>query len=226
MPTLPLTTLTFPEVCLQARDAHKLRGYFGDLFREHSPLLHNHYADEGTSIYRYPQVQYKVLNHIPTLVGVAEGAKLLIDLFLSIKELNIGGVVYPVLHKNLQSANVSIGVRDDLMTYEFQTLWMALNQHNYQAYIRETPEERSKHLKQALIGNILTFYKGVGLRLEPQERILAQVQVEEKTTQFKNQQMLAFSGRFTTNALLPDGVGIGKSPARGFGTIRQITNVK
>ncbi|NPA46342.1 MAG: CRISPR-associated endonuclease Cas6 [Chlorobi bacterium] len=31
--------------------------------------------------------------------------------------------------------------------------------------------------------------------------------------------MLAFIGMFTTNAVLPDYAGIGKSVARGFGTI-------
>ena len=45
--TIPLTTITLPEITLRTRDGHKLRGYFGELFREHSPLLHNHYAEIG-----------------------------------------------------------------------------------------------------------------------------------------------------------------------------------
>jgi Cas6b N-terminal domain len=42
---LTLTTIRFPEIHLPVRDAHKLRGYFGEVFRSHSPLLHNHYED-------------------------------------------------------------------------------------------------------------------------------------------------------------------------------------
>ncbi|WP_442892828.1 CRISPR-associated endonuclease Cas6 [Emticicia sp. 17c] len=64
----------------------------------------------------------------------------------------------------------------------------------------------------------------VGLFLESQERIIAQINVSEHETQLKNKIMLAFAGEFTTNALLPDGVGIGKSPSRGFGTIKKSTN--
>lgn len=220
---LPLTTLSFPEIHLQTRDAHKLRGYFGTLFQEHSPLLHNHY-DEGKLVYRYPLVQYKVLNHIPTLVGAGEGAKLLIDLFLKIKELKIHDKVYPLLSKNLRAENVEIGLVDDLISYEFRTLWMALNQKNYHTYIRKTAEEQNAQLKNTLIANILSFYKGVGLRLQANERILAKIQVEEKTTMFKNQRMLGFVGSFTTNALVPNHIGLGKSPARGFGTVFQITD--
>ena len=60
MPTKPLqlTRIKFPDIQLQTRDAHKLRGYFGNLFQEHSPLLHNHY-DSGQLRYRYPLIQYK-----------------------------------------------------------------------------------------------------------------------------------------------------------------------
>ena len=58
--SLHLTTIRFPEIALRTRDAHKLRGYFGNLFQEHSPLLHNHWED-GTSRYAYPLVQYKVV---------------------------------------------------------------------------------------------------------------------------------------------------------------------
>ncbi len=44
----------------------------------------------------------------------------------------------------------------------------------------------------------------------------------EKMTKFKNQEMLAFNGNFVTNAELPNWVGIGKSPSRGFGTIEKL----
>ena len=55
------TIIQFPDIRLQTRDAHKLRGYFGNLFKEQSPLLHNHFQD-GSTRYAYPLVQYKVIN--------------------------------------------------------------------------------------------------------------------------------------------------------------------
>ena len=152
------TIIRFPEIQLATRDAHKLRGYFGNLFREHSPLLHNH-LESGESAYRYPKVQYKVLNTVPTLVGLQEGAELLISLFLKIKELEIAGTTYPVLQKNIESRMVNIGLSDDLHAYSFQTLWMALNQQNYTAYLAEEDAQKAKHLKAILIGNLLSFLR-------------------------------------------------------------------
>ena len=62
----------------------------------------------------------------------------------------------------------------------------------------------------------------MGLRLAPEERILMQLKVKEKSTQFKNKTMLAFSGEFTTNAILPNLAGIGKAVSRGFGTVQRV----
>ena len=130
----PYTLIQFPEIKLKTRDSHKLRGYFGDFFKEHSPLLHNHFND-GTLRYAYPLVQYKVLKNIPTLVGLDEGAKLLVELFLDIQELEIDEVNFPVSTKNIKHQPTEMGVKDDLFQYRFETLWMPLNQENYKNYL-------------------------------------------------------------------------------------------
>lgn len=217
MSTIHQTIIRFPEIKLSPRDGHKLRGYFGNLFKERSPLLHNH-LQTGEHAYQYPLVQYKVLNGIPTLVGLQEGAELLINLFLKMQELEINGRRYPVTQKNIESTSVQIGLSQDLGGYTFETLWMALNQQNHQHYTELDLESRKRQLKAVLIGNILSFYKAMGFRA--QERILVNLQITaEKETQFKNRTMLAFDGNFVTNALLPPCIGLGKSVARGFGTI-------
>jgi len=218
MPTsLHLTIIRFPEIQLATRDAHKLRGYFGTLFREHSPLLHNH-LESGEAAYRYPLVQYKVLDGTPTLVGLKEGADLLISLFLSIKTLEIGEQSYPVYQKNIESKIINIGLSDDLHAYKFQTLWMALNQQNYATYINENDEQKAKHLKAILVGNLLSFFKGMDYRAEG--TIMASLKVTgQRETQFKNNTMMAFEADFVANTVLPEGIGLGKSVARGFGTI-------
>lgn len=213
------TTIQFPDIQLQTRDAHKLRGYFGNLFKEHSPLLHNHYQD-GSSRYAYPLVQYKVIGGCPMLVGFNKGAELLVSLFLEIRELNIDGQCFPVLAKNVQQTQCTLTVNKQLYDYSFETLWMALNQENFRKYAQLDEKEKKIFLNHQLQNNILSFYKGLSFRVE--ERIMAIAQVEEKQTQFKNQSMLAFAGRFITNAFLPDWVGIGKAVSRGFGTISQI----
>lgn len=216
---LNISLIKFPEIYLHARDGHKLRGYFGNLFKEHSPLLHNHW-ENGDFRYRYPVVQYKVIDKIPMLVGVGEGAELLPQLFLKIKEIDIDGIVYPVSTKNIEAHACQVGYSTSLESYRFATLWMALNQSNYHAYTRlKTEKEKQDMLDSVLVGHILSFFRNMNVELTSAERLMAKVEVQEKATNFKDNKMIAFSGRFVVNALLPDWIGLGKSSARGFGTI-------
>lgn len=212
------TIIRFPEIQLATRDAHKLRGYFGTLFQEHSPLLHNH-LESGESAYRYPLVQYKVLDTVPTLVGLNQGADLLINLFLKIKELDIDGRNYPVFQKNIESKMINTGLSNDLHSYTFKTLWMALNQQNYSTYLNENDEQKAQHMKAILVGNLLSFFKGMDHRIDG--TIMANLKIKgQRETQFKNNVMVAFEADFVTNIILPETIGLGKSVARGFGTIQ------
>lgn len=208
--------IQFPEIQLATRDAHKLRGYFGDLFREHSPLLHNHFED-GQLRYAYPLVQYKVVDNVPVLVGFADGAALLTQLFLKIKEIKIGNEIFPVYSKNISQKNFELSVNQGLYNYSFKTLWMGLNQKNFKIYLNLDENEQKKFLDKTVQNNILSFYKGLGYRAE--ERILVNGNFTEKQTLFKDKKMIAFSGRFSSNAFLPGYTGIGKAVSRGFGTV-------
>ena len=216
-----LTTIRFPDIRLPTRDAHKLRGYFGTLFREHSPLLHNHYAD-GTTRHRYPLVQYKVLAGVPTLVALNEGAELLNSLFLQMKTLQIANQTYEINAKHISSRSIAIGYAEELLTYRFETLWMGLNQDNYRTYSRAEASAQVAMLNKIIVGNVLSFFKAMHLFLEPQQRLMAKLDIQPKSAQFKNQRMLAFTGTLVINAALPDGIGLGKAVSRGFGTILRI----
>ncbi len=221
-----LTTIRFPDIHLQTRDAHKLRGYFGNLFREHSPLLHNHYAD-GTTRHRYPLVQYKVLGGVPTLVALDEGAELLNSLFLQMKTISITDLAgephtYDINAKHISSRCVEMGYAEELYTYRFETLWMGLNQENHRAYARSDAPAQATLLNKIAVGNVLSFFKAMHVFIEPQQRLMAKLNGQPKTTQFKNQRMLAFTGTLTINAELPNGIGLGKAVSRGFGTIKRI----
>lgn len=216
---LQITRIKFPEIKLETRDAHKLRGYFGNLFKEHSPLLHNHYED-GQLRYKYPMIQYKVLDNIPTLIGIEQGAELLPQLFLKINELNIGGLSYPIHTKNIEVCHEDVGFSQELISYHFKTLWMALNQKNHKEYQEfKTQNEKNQLLNRMIVGNILGFFSNMGLQLEASDRLMAKVDVFEKRTQFKQNTMVAFSGKFIVNAQLPNDIGLGKSVSRGFGAI-------
>ncbi len=220
--TLPLTTITFPEIQLPQRAAAQLRGYFGNVFREHSPLLHNHY-DDGRMRYGYPLVQYKVIDGTPMLVGLQEGAKLLAELFFQMKSLDIAGRKYSVMERDISFQNTPVGLGDGLTDYRFASMWMPLNQQNYAEYLQKSADERRAMLGRILTGNMLSFFKGVGLFLPEGIRVMATVRPQdEKRTGFKDNLMTAITGEFTTNAILPDWIGLGKSVSRGYGVIERL----
>ena len=216
-----ITHLTFPELRLAVRDAHKLRGYFGNVFQEHSPLLHNHLEGGGLR-YAYPLVQYKVIHGVPTLLGINEGAELLLDLFLRITSIDIDGQSYPLHTKNLECREAEAAYSEELWAYRFSTLFMALNQNNFERYLQLGAAERRKELNRLLRNHLLAALKGMGVWLEPNQRIFADANLEQHSTQFKNRRMLAFSGEFRTNLILPPLLGIGKAVSRGFGAIEPV----
>lgn len=214
------TQIKFPDISLHPHYAHKLRGYFGNLFKERSPLLHNHY-ESGELRYSYPLVQYKIIDSVPMLLGINEGAELLIDLFLKIKELQLEELKFKIYSKNILNKVLNLDVSDDLMEYKFKTMWMSLNQNNFRKYNNLLPgREKEEFLNKILIGNVLSFYKGVNYRVE--EKLYVKVKVFEKLSAFKNNKMTVFTGGFLTNAILPDFIGLGKAVSRGFGAIVRI----
>jgi len=216
---LPQTIIRFPEIELRTRDGHKLRGYFGRLFQEKSELLHNHMGN-GEFRYEYPKVQYKVIEQTPYLVGIAKGAELLRELFLKITELDIDGTIYPVHQKNIEGRHRTIGMAEKPQKYKFETLWMAMNQKNYERYNEADMLEKRELLERILIGNCLSFFKSMDHFVEQQIHISGSF--NEKSTRFKNNRMLAFEGMFSANINLPDYIGLGKAVSRGFGTVTQV----
>lgn len=168
-------------------------------------------------------MQYKVLGRVPTLVGLGEGAELLVQLFLKIRELDIDGYRYDVQAKHIRHQQAPVGMSEELHRYRFETLWMALNQENYREYTLLDGVARRQQLSRILKNNLLAFLKAAGAHSFDMPRILVSLTLrEEVTTQFKNQTMLGFMGEFVANVSLPDGVGLGKSVARGFGSVRRL----
>jgi len=216
------TLLQFPEVKLLRRDGHKLRGYFASLFGQESDLFHNHDTD-GKSLYRYPRVQYKVVDQTPTLVGLAEGAQLLTERFLQIREIDINGKRIPLHQKNMRSDQLALGLSDELLAYEFATPWFPLNQYNHSIYEQADDATQRDQLKRILIRNILNVFSVDQYFAE--QKVMIHLNLQKPTfSRFKNQKILTFFGSFVTNAVLPDYIGLGKSVARGFGTIRRVNS--
>lgn len=200
-------------------DAEKIRGYLGNLFWD-DPYVHHHKSD-GSLIYRYPCVQYKVINGLCLLIGFHEGLEAVKKTFHDLKEINLDGRWEEILCKGLESYTDSFTVVSSQISYSFHTPWLALNEKNYEKYQKLGSWPKKKELlEKILIGNIISMSKSLGYTVP--EPIKAKIQnLKEVPTKLKGTPMLGFLGTFSVNFEIPDYWGIGKSVSRGFGTVKR-----
>jgi hypothetical protein len=216
-------TLYFNDIRLNPSQIHKFRGYVGNVFAEHD-LIHNHNMKTGKHIYRYPLIQFKIIDKVPCIIALTEKAiQVFTEIFMSLDEIDIEGRIIPINEKDLKIENVKFCFSRETYMYEFVSLWLALNQRNYNLFT-EMADSKGKEslLKRILTGNILSCAKYLGCHLTQDQRIETNLNIKPSKTTLKGKSMIGFKGIFKTNFLLPDHIGLGKSVSRGFGTIQKI----
>lgn len=204
---------------LRRSELPQLRGFFGQAFAD-EVLLHHHRLD-GSLLYDYPRVQFKILDQTALLLGLAEGSELLARLWLEVDQTTIGSEDVPVLESTITRRKDWLGEAADLVGYRFLTPWLALNQENERQYAAaQSRQERLALLEATLVGNCLSLAKAFGhqvnLPLKADCHGLCPVRAS-----LKGVPMRGFVGTFWVNFLLPERVGIGKSVSRGFGTVER-----
>ncbi len=212
-------SLRFPR-SLHPGEASYLRGFFGQLFAD-EVMLHHHEAD-GRLRYEYPKVQFKILDRTAHLIGLAEGAKLVMELWRDVEQARIGSEVLPVLESGVCRRVETLGESESPLVYRLRTPWLALNQTNHQKYESEVdPVLRRALLERTLIGNCLSLAKGLGHWV--QAPLVADCSgLRPVQAGFKCVPMIGFVGTFRVNFHIPNHAGIGKSVSRGFGTVERI----
>ena len=141
-------------------DASKLRGFFATSFNEHA-LLHQHVTDK--LVYKYPLIQYKMLEGSPLVLGINEGAEVLKEIYDKFDEIKLGENTYSIMERGVTLKSEEFGCCEEINSYRFATPWIALSQENYPKYLNASREERKDLLRRILVGNILSASKGLGL---------------------------------------------------------------
>jgi hypothetical protein len=194
----------------------KLRGFFANKFNE--ILFHNH-SENGNFRYGYPLIQYKVIKNRPVIIGINDGADLIVKYFLDIDNIQLGNKNFKNPTGNLKIENEELKIAEnERYIYEFQSPWLGLNQNNYKKYMQL--ENKNEFLKSKLVGNILSFAKGINWWIDKKINIDDFEFVEFKVN-YKNRNLQGFKGRFITNIKLPNNIGLGKSVSKGFGRIER-----
>ena len=210
-------TITLEDLKLKSRYAEKIRGYLGNKYEE-LDLLHNHNNEKF--IYRYPLVQYKIINGKPMFVGINEGCHLISKILLNEDSFILDNKKIEYCQTNIQSKRERILLEDHYIKYKFLTPWIGLNQKNSKIYRKLNSVEKEELLKKILIGNVLSLSKNLGYTIK--EKIYCSCNLKETNIKLKNISHIGFIGEFKINFKIPDYLGIGKSVSRGFGTIKNI----
>ncbi len=202
---------------LNKRDAQKVRGYLGSIFWT-NPYAHQHKPD-GSLIYTYPRVQYKVINGNCLIVAFNEGIPIVEQVFANLETLLIDENWKNIHSKALETAVEEFAPTNEPIEYQFLTPWLALNEENFRVYKNsQNPLERKWQLEKILTGNILSVAKSLGFTIGTRIHTSI-VNYKPISVNVKNVRMAAFYCKFLTNFSLPLFWGLGKSVSRGFGAI-------
>lgn len=202
---------------LRQSETPQLRGFFGRRF-EDAVLLHHHCPD-GSLLYRYPRVQFKVLGTTALLLGLAEGAPLLEQLWTRVDRATLATDSLIVLEARIARRTALLASCEAPLEYRFATPWLALSQKNHRLYSNASDGvERTRLLERILVGNVLSIAKSFGYQIE--EHLEADCTgLRPIRTALKRTPMVGFRGHFRINFNLPSLAGCGKSVSRGFGTV-------
>ncbi len=198
------------------RDVPKFRGFFATKFKQY-PLLHQHDGDKF--LYEYPLVQYKIIDGVPMIIGINEGANVLEIIHDKFEEINLGGEIYKVI-KTFSVKDKEFGMSKNEYKYEFVSPWFALSKDIYNRYKILGQDDKNVLLKKKLGSDIVRMSDKLGYRVP--EWVKCDISLEETDGWFKGHPMTMFLGRFSAKFLIPDYLGVGKSPSRGFGTVKAI----
>jgi Cas6b C-terminal domain/Cas6b N-terminal domain len=197
-------------------DLNHARWFRGAIGRQiDRPEFHHHRG--GRLIYQHPLIRYDARGQQATIAGLAEGAFLLRSI-PAMEVLRLGHYQCRVTNRSIALSRAEVGPCPERLTYDFETPYLALNQANYAHWSRSDSSDRHRLLQRVLVGNLLSLAKAI--RLHVSERIQAEVDLEPNAWQELKPgvRLLGFHGTFRANFRLPDGWGIGKSSARGFGS--------
>ena len=199
-------------------DGAKLRGFFATSFNEYA-LLHQHTTDK--LIYRYPLIQYKMLDDGPLVLGINEGAEILKEIYDKFDEIKLGDSNYTIMERGVTLKSEEFGCTEAILSYRFASHWLALSQENYARYMGASLEDRKDLLRRILVGNLLSASKGLGYVAKEHIR-LELGRMQDEICLLKGTKVTGFRGEFMTCFAIPDLMGLGKSVSRGYGTVTRL----
>jgi hypothetical protein len=183
------------------------------------PEFHNHHG--GKLSYVEPLIRYDTSTGKLNVVGVQSGAFLLKSL-PRFHSLRLGNQDVKVHTQTVMPSRVEVGPVKDAYRYRFSSECLPLNQENYDRWRRIAQPDKIQLLQQILIGNLLSFAKGIGMSVTTKLEATCNLVPVGFRVLKPGVRMLGFTGDFSVNFKLPPMWGLGKSTSRGFGTVQEL----
>jgi hypothetical protein len=139
--------------------------------------------------------------------------------------VRIGTHQRSLLVENIKINRFDVQVTEQLFSYQIQD-WLALNEENFKKYLAlDSMIEKLGFLERMLIGNILSFAKGIEWTVT--EPIVVKILdiPSEKKVKHKETNFISFTLNFKTNVFLPFDIGLGKGASMGWGTLYKSKNI-
>ncbi len=195
------------------------RGAVNALLDEnHSILFHNH-TEEGFR-FAYPLIQYKRIGGKAAIVCLGEGTETIGEFFNKSGDLvKIGERESEIEVDTIEAKQTLIQVWEDEFKYVMRK-WLPLSSENYVTFRQLNGiVEQCEFLEKILIGNILSFCKGMSITIDKEIKCVITNILESRTYYHKGVKMMGFDIEFKSNVSLPNFIGLGKGVSMGFGML-------
>lgn len=143
------------------------RGLVINTIKDADLLFHNHTDDNFR--YRYPLVQYKRISGNAGIIFLGDGIERLSNFFNStFSTVKLGKRDISLETDKVEAYDVNVQTWADEFYYSIRK-YLPLNQSNYEKYSKiESVIEKYAMLENILIGNILSFAKGIDMHFGDQ----------------------------------------------------------
>jgi hypothetical protein len=225
--------LTF-DLELRHADIQAFRGAFAAMAGRQNDLFHNHDNEEGSSAnykHRYPLVQYRIHGGNASVYGINEGADALEKLQKSgiLSDFSMNGDEFPlqVIHSN-RERGLELEVTEQVHAYRIYR-YLPFSPDKYREYKNMFALREKIVLLERLIQNhIVSFAHGTNWVLPPDRRIAVTINDLDRVKKVKvvGRDLMAFDLVFSVNARLPEGLGLGRKTAFGFGFVVPTEHLK
>ena len=183
---------------------------------------HNHNSD-GSFNYEYPHVQYKRIGGKAAIVWIDKEIQKIGDFLYNCDfDINIGDRELHLDLAQVRREELLVQIEDCFFTYTLRK-WLSLNQENYKEYGKlEGLAEQCAFLESILIGNMLSFAKGIDVHFDGQVKAHILAIDNVRTYRYKDKLLQGFDIIFKSNVNLPDYIGLGQKVSEGFGMVKKM----